>query len=422
MHATGYEQLDDFADDISDDDDPRMSGLSRRFARLRVTWFGEDFTTNDLVDADTFVERTKQRYRLIHLPECVLDSEELLRVKQEDIEHTSLTVRQLRLTGQNNSISDRARSILRKFRAVSIKTAFTDAELVNIFMGVMMNFKELTLFTNNDVFRTIFMVCHAARNLRAVTVTSETPVMVGWFSCLKHLRKIELQAVTDDEPGKVWSRNPVKILIIHDCSNAETFTFLSSFSRLRTLELENAPELKTRALLPALTKSLKCLAITGSNHVNGNAVVRTLSNRDATLTTLKLPIEPVPPETRSLTIETLSQYFWDGRIAFNILDIQGHTQIDDRLWRYPSRYFRNMKLLNVRRTGVRAFGRVNNISDYLFRIQLTFGQLFTNFIGRNYQFVEPVLVIEASGAENRALVETLSVRNIIRVVFHAEDP
>jgi hypothetical protein len=422
MSAAGYEELNDFADGISDDDDPGISGLSRHFARLKATWFGRDFSTSDPVDADTFVERTKQRYRLIHLPECVLDSEELLRVKQEDIEHTSLTVRQLRLTGQNNSISDRARSILRKFRAVSIKIAFTDAELASIFMGVMMNFKELTLFTNNDVFRTIFMVCHAARNLRAVTVTSETPVMVGWFSSLKLLHKLELQAVTDDEPGSVWSNSPAKVLIIHDCRNAEYFQFFRGFRKLRTLELKNAPELKTQALIPALTTNLKCLVITRSNHINGNALLAILMRMNIRLTTFKLPLEPLWSELRSLNLESLIHYYWNCQITCNILDFQGHRQIHERLWRFPAHFFQNMKSLNVRQTGV-GFDGLDVISEYIFRRRQSYRRRFTNLVNnQNYQFVDPVLVIEVSGAEDDDLVESLSERNVIRVIFHASDP
>jgi hypothetical protein len=424
MSTTGYEQMDDFGEDVPDGADSRLFRFTRRFARLKVTWFGKDFSTSDPVDADTFVERTKEKLRRLRLYEFVLDSEELLRVKQEDIEHTSLTVKQLRLTGENNSISDQARSILRKFRKVSIKTAFTDAELENMFTVPVNNLIELTVFTTNDMFLTINRICHAARNLREVTVTSEMPVRIGWFQKLLNLHKLELQTVNDDVDAQFWSINPVKILIIHDCRLPETFGFLNGGRNLIRLELEQAPNLHVQGLLPALTRNLESLTITGSTRLEADALFRYMVRNRVKLTTLKLPLDDCGPnQERSLTVEAFFAYFWVCGSSLEYLDIEGHQRMNNNIWMVRTSNFEKMKLLNLRRTGVRNFSSLFLISYSIYQRQKTYRQRLTSLTSnQHYRHVDPFLVVEVSGPEDERLVEMLNEQNVVHVVFHPGDP
>jgi hypothetical protein len=424
MTAAGCEQQDDFADDVPDGADSRLFRFTRRFARLKVTWFGKDFSTSDPVDADNFVERTREKLRSLCLYEYVLDSEELLRVEQEDIEHTSLTVKQLRLTGQQNSISGGARSILRKFRTVSIKTAFDEAELGNMFTVPVNNLIELKLFTIHDVFETISRVCRAARNLREVTVTSEMPVRISLFQELLNLTKLELQTVMDDAPAQFWPENPVNILIIHDCRLPQTFGFLNGCKKLVSLELEQAPNLHVHGLLPALTRNLKSLTITGSTRLKADALLGYLIRNQVKLTTLKLPLEHCAPNNdSSLTVDAFIGYFGVCGSLLEYLDIEGHQQLTEKISTVPLCHFQTMKLLNLRRTGVRNFSFLMLISYSIFHKQKTYRHRLTNLASnQDYRHVSPFLVVEVSGAKDELLVEMLKEHNVVHVVFHPGDP
>jgi hypothetical protein len=403
------------------------SQLKKRLKRCDVN-SKDVFKTENEIDVDTFITQCKSKFRVLELPNFILNPQDLYKFPPDAVKNIWLIVKSIALTEVREVPEPHTPAgvhqgeatltqLLSAFWYISVKSPFHWIDIRKLLSESLNNLVELAFIPSANAAKEIEFIGMHTPGLKIFYVRNEEPVKILWLRVFDDLERLEVEIIQHDEPSGLnhWVLNQNEELVVHNCDPVESYMFLKTFVNLTIIVLEHATKLRVANLQPVIQAKLQTLTLTNAyNAVTDELIDVLIQQTTGSLCELNVPLQPCN-RCIGFSPGKLLEFLGDStRIHLERLNIQGHPAINEAIWSWPVDIFRSMTDIDVRDTGIKGMEGLDIFSKGLH----SYKQSNAKRIGIRKPNINP-LKVRLSGTWDSRIGKKL---NSVNVFCYAAEP